>query len=311
MDIYLNGERLDFRLETEKTVSDVLAALEKWLAGSGLWVDALVIDGVSAELSGPTDAPWRAASAGAVKRLDISLAGPLAARLGALRAAREYLRHLDGALEGLDVRLLDELAGGYPAMVESVRATLEPVPGGDLHGHLVAMDQMLAGNTASRIAAWSPETAAVARRRLASIEAAVADELEQWDDPLRALGRLLAALDGELGRIGDVSVLLQTGKDRDAMVRVAAFSELTRNLISVVSRLEPDTEKRSPDVSGVPIREFEADLNGYLRQLLEAFTTNDSVLIGDLLEYEVAPRVRQLQSAASRLHDREVDRWGR
>ena len=35
-------------------------------------------------------------------------------------------------------------------------------------------------------------------------------------------------------------------------------------------------------------------MNGVLRDLLAAFNAKDSILIGDLLEYEVAPRLGKL-----------------
>jgi hypothetical protein len=52
---------------------------------------------------------------------------------------------------------------------------------------------------------------------------------------------------------------------------------------------------------------FFADFNGILRELLGAFDTKDTVLIGDLLEYEVAPRIelflsflREVQNSQSK-----------
>ena len=44
------------------------------------------------------------------------------------------------------------------------------------------------------------------------------------------------------------------------------------------------------------LQDFYQELNGILTELLEAFDAKDSVLIGDLMEYEVAPRLEQLQT---------------
>ncbi len=41
------------------------------------------------------------------------------------------------------------------------------------------------------------------------------------------------------------------------------------------------------------VREFHDDLNGYLREAAEALKSGDSVLLGDLLEYELAPRAEK------------------
>ena len=41
------------------------------------------------------------------------------------------------------------------------------------------------------------------------------------------------------------------------------------------------------------VKEFHNDLNGYLKEATEALKTGDSVLLGDLLEYELAPRAEK------------------
>ena len=43
------------------------------------------------------------------------------------------------------------------------------------------------------------------------------------------------------------------------------------------------------------------ELNGFLKELIDAFQINDSVLIGDLLEYEIAPRLEGLIQFIERL----------
>ena len=44
------------------------------------------------------------------------------------------------------------------------------------------------------------------------------------------------------------------------------------------------------------LQAFYQELNGVLSELLEAFAAKDSVLIGDLMEYEIAPRLEQLRT---------------
>jgi hypothetical protein len=40
------------------------------------------------------------------------------------------------------------------------------------------------------------------------------------------------------------------------------------------------------------------ELNGILQELVEAFQSQDTVLIGDLLEYETVPRIQEILSTA-------------
>ena len=47
--------------------------------------------------------------------------------------------------------------------------------------------------------------------------------------------------------------------------------------------------------------EYYNELNSVLKELIDAFHINDSVLIGDLLEYEIAPRLEGLIQFIKRL----------
>jgi len=46
-------------------------------------------------------------------------------------------------------------------------------------------------------------------------------------------------------------------------------------------------------VAGQPVKQFHDDLNGYLLEAMDALKSRDSVLLGDLLEYELAPRAEK------------------
>jgi hypothetical protein len=85
-------------------------------------------------------------------------------------------------------------------------------------------------------------------------------------------------------------VLLATGRDRQAMEAVVRFSELCQRLLALLGSLGV------PAVGGREPAEFFAGLNGVLQELIAAFQARDTVLIGDLLEYEIAPRLRQLKA---------------
>jgi hypothetical protein len=81
----------------------------------------------------------------------------------------------------------------------------------------------------------------------------------------------------------------------DTMVR---FSELSQSLVRLVASVLPDSADpgKQLTVGGMSLQDFYQELNGILDELLEAFDANDSVLIGDLMEYEVAPRLEQLRT---------------
>jgi hypothetical protein len=295
VEIYLNGEKLDFALESERTVADVAAALGGWLATGSLCVPAVAVDSVDAPPS-----RWEAIAVSGARRLDVSVSSRAEARVQTLRTAAEFLGLLRKAVSGPDRALLRDLAAGYPAMVEGIRSILCPLPGNELHAQLLALDQLLSGNTPERIAEWPADTAATALRALDGLVGSVTLALEESDQPLQALPRVRAGLLASLSEIDRVPVLLQTGKDGEAMARIVALSEHTQGLLRIISLGAPEG-RAAFRVDGRPLEEFQRELNLILRQLLDAFGARDTVLIGDLLEYEAAPRLRALGLAAESL----------
>jgi hypothetical protein len=125
---------------------------------------------------------------------------------------------------------------------------------------------------------------------LEQLETRVARRLEELEDPRAALSRLAAELEPCLARAAEVSLLLQTGRDREAMELIVRFSELTQLLVRLLETAG------LPAVDGQEPREFFGELNRMLKELTQAFEAKDTVLIGDLMEYEIAPRLRRLQA---------------
>jgi hypothetical protein len=113
----------------------------------------------------------------------------------------------------------------------------------------------------------------------------VRDRLQEIEHPEKeaaAAARLLAAAKPALE---NVPVLLQTGKDREAMQCILSFTELALKAIRILAYREEGREGS---------REFCREFNGILNELTAAFEVRDSVLIGDLFEYEIAPRTDRL-----------------
>lgn len=109
--------------------------------------------------------------------------------------------------------------------------------------------------------------------------------------------KTIAALRSLVPGLNNVSVLLQTGRDREAMDTVIRFTEESQTLLRLLSGLQ-STGKLDPAAAVIgetTVEQFFPDLNRVLTELIEAFEVKDSVLIGDLLEYEVTPRLEGLE----------------
>jgi hypothetical protein len=92
----------------------------------------------------------------------------------------------------------------------------------------------------------------------------------------------------------------QTGKDKRAHETIELFSSTLEKLL----RLIPLLRLRGVDLELLTLgdsqfKAFMEELDLALRELLAAYEAKDTVLVGDLTEYELAPRLRTLYTALS------------
>jgi hypothetical protein len=287
LEIRINDQPLAFRLENERTLGEVLGGLERWLAGSELvlcearWGDRDLLALPAEE--------WSATSPEQVQRLELTVRHASELRLENLRTLKEFLQAVR-AFAGEEEPRAEagaELERGYPLFLDSLRRHFSEAEVGAELGGLAPLAE---GGGPGGLRRLDPQARARMSEAASALQERIGLRLAEADDPRAALARLAAELEGTAAGISEVSVLLATGRDRQAMEAVVRFSELSQRLLRLLGTLGV------PAVGGREPREFFESLNRVLQELLAAFEARDTVLIGDLLEYEVAPRLRQLRS---------------
>jgi hypothetical protein len=137
---------------------------------------------------------------------------------------------------------------------------------------------------AAAVLAWPVErihaASALVDELRVCLERRIAEASRPWD----TLSRRAAGLRESLGRLPEVSVLLQTGRDRAAMEIVIGFTDDAQSVLDLLPFLPPDLGRGK----------LIAEITPFLRDLVSAFGSKDSILIGDLLEYEILPRMERL-----------------
>jgi pyruvate/2-oxoglutarate dehydrogenase complex dihydrolipoamide acyltransferase (E2) component len=131
--------------------------------------------------------------------------------------------------------------------------------------------------------------------RLASV---FGERLAELRFPVGEMRTAAALFEARSSELAELPVLLQTGKEDQAMKAVLYFIEIFNKVIRIIPELRRsgvDTSSISVGGSGMP--EFYGAFNEVLRELTEAFEHKDAVLIGDLAEYEVLPRMRSFFTA--------------
>ena len=287
MEILLNDQPLDFTLEGERTLGEVVHGLERWLEGSALVLYSVRHGG--RELLGLPAEQWAGTPQSEVGRLEVSVKHTGELARANLRTVAEFLALASGfaSRAEADPALAAELSRGLPALAESLRRHFPPE---EVEAGLAGLAALLGGGGPGDPGGPSRQQTVTC---LEQLEDRVARKLEELENPRAALGRLASDLEPCLARASDVSLLLQTGRDREAMELIVRFTELSQALVRALE------SAALPAVDGQEPREFFGELNRMLKELAQAFEARDTVLIGDLMEYEIAPRLRRLQAVLS------------
>ena len=102
-------------------------------------------------------------------------------------------------------------------------------------------------------------------------------------------------------QLSQVSILLQSGKDKDANQIIADLAtEIDRFChTATLSALFPDTYQKLL-IDGKEIGTFFEDFAPVLKDFEEALKGKDTVTVGDLAEYEIGPRLNSIAQALNK-----------
>ncbi len=287
MEIRINDTVLDFTLENEKILGEIIEQIDHWLNSSKLVLTSITFD--NKELLSLPTAEWRDIPVEKVKTLKLTAKPGYEVRAANMETILEFLTLLRNALQSRDMKLLKELQDGFSIMSESIKKHLPDHPETELT--LAELSNLI--NSIS----WEKAEVNRALHLTKQLSEIINKLLTEIRDPVKALNNLALELEQCISEISDVSLLLQTGKDRKAMEAIIRFSELNENLVRIFQNLQNNRQKETEEltIDGMSLEKFYTELNAILKELVEAFHAQDSVLIGDLLEYEIAPRLESIR----------------
>lgn len=103
-------------------------------------------------------------------------------------------------------------------------------------------------------------------------------------------------------KMEEVPVALQSGKNKevsDSIKKVADSIDQFCHVAALASLFPQDFENTKID--GMQFNDFFADFSPILLDFEQALQNNDTVLIGDLSEYEICPRLKAISAALNNI----------
>ena len=270
MRIRINGADADIQLEAEKNVGEILCALDSWLAGTGHRLSGLAIDGEAAD-SGSMDACFDR-SVDAVDTLDITTSA-------IVELFAESLLHTMQDIDAYEAAGFEDKSCFAEQWKQSPQALLLADQSPDLFGWAVTV--------------FSGEGVSPPAFRLL-----LEERVRELRDPAAELAKTGPLVDEICGRLEELSLDIQTGKDARAAETIRAFSGVAEKIFRIFNMLKlAGFPVGEITVENASITTYITDFGTALRELLAAYEQHDTVLVGDLAEYEMAPRLHRLHAA--------------
>ena len=291
MHLTINGDQISYSLENEETLGEVARGVQQWLAAAGFHVTEMRADDRDLLEGQPQE--WNALAVGSVGRLSVQAHHTGDMRIEHWQTVQTWLDMLaqevaaatspgaTGMPPGAAAQPLQELLGNLPETLAGFKANPFLPRTSNASDRFSAL---FSGQSAVDIRAWPEERLREASVLIAEVRASLAARISDATHPRETLLRCASRIRTLLGSLSEVSVLLQTGRDKAAMEIVIGFSDAVQDLLDLLPFLPPDADR------GRVI----AELTPFLRELVTAFDVKDTVMIGDLLEYEISPRMERL-----------------
>jgi len=264
MEIRINGQAADISPENEKTIGEILASLDQWLTGLGHSLSGFSIDGKAADTS-RLDEIFSMEISG-VKALDIFTSS------SAQLTAAALLNLLDDIDEFEELKFEDK--GNYVNFWEQkaqARFIKENMP--ELFPLYV--DLFTKGGVSCQ-----------------TLRSITEERIREVGDPVGEFSKIEPLVNETCVRLVDLPLDIQTGKDGRAAQTIQIFSSITEKILRITKQLNLQGYLNKSDEKN--FTQLIGDFSRVLRELLDAYERRDSVLVGDLSEYEAAPKLQEL-----------------
>lgn len=138
----------------------------------------------------------------------------------------------------------------------------------------------------------------------------IVQSIDSPDVLLASLRQTGDELAGQLANVEAAAVAYQTGKDVDAAGRLKGFVDFIYRYTRTCAQIMPvfRVDLNEIEVEGVSMEKLNHDLRGMLHNVIEVMENNDIISLSDILEYEIKPALERLRPYVELLLGRISDR---
>jgi hypothetical protein len=269
MKIRINDQEADVTLENEKTLGEVITNMAQWFESSGHRLSGVSVDGEPVHHSSLNGLFIREITGVELLELyAVSLAELTAESLSSLREDTEIFENLD----------FNERKTFFANWKESVQANFisEQMP--DLYSAFVNLFQKSEINP--RVVFSMTE-----------------ERLREVKEPMDEATKIQPLLEETCERLVNLALDIQTGKDSRAAQTIQLFSGISEKIIRLIKQLGIQGYMPVEANGEKPLVQIMNEFGNLIKELSDAYEKHDTVLVGDIAEYEAAPKLQELYSS--------------
>jgi len=265
MIIKINGKTLDFSLDNEKTLGEVFTSLEQWLSNSGHRLSEIFIDGQAVSAGMVEDVFKKDVKS--IKELDISTNA-------VAELAATSLLTLQKDIDEYETLKFDEKAKFFENWKNSAQALfiMQEMP--DLYSYF--KNTFLNGE--------------IPVQTLRSVTEEIQREV---NEPVKELVKTEPILNEICDKLVNLPLDIQTGKDLTAAQTIQLFAAITEKIIRLFYQLSTQGYIIQIEAAKKIAEDF-VNFKNILTELLESYEKHDIIIVGDVAEYEAAPKLKEL-----------------
>jgi len=263
MEIKINGQTADITVDSEKTVGEVISGLDQWISNTGHRLSGIAIDGQSADSASVEE--FFSREIDKVKTLDLytcSIADLCVQSFLSICGDIDEFENMDFAKR----QAFCENWSNSP----QARFAAEQMP--DFFSLCV---QVFSGSGTN----------------CETLRAMTEERLREVESPAAELTGIGTIVNETCAMLADLPLDIQTGKDARAAQTIQIFSGIAVKILRIVKIL--NLQGLVPEAIKESINEFSESA----KELLEAYERHDTVIVGDIAEYEMAPKLQKLYTA--------------
>jgi len=294
VDIFINGESLNFTLEDEKQLGEVYDNVHNWLSDQGFLV--MKAEEENRDLTAEEANRWREKPLSEVISVEFEVKSITDMSFEILQPLHQYLLLLVKGIEQRNFEVLSDLADDFKTIETRLNQLFSSAPEKGKNSDILLFRSCIQESGIFEGEIKNKDAFDASLNLTRGFLSLVEERIREITAPREEFLNTIEELAKSIEPINEIPVLLQTGKDREAMRTVIQFTELSQKLIRLfpILKVSEGFDMQQKLSSGESLEEFYEDLKSILLEVNEAFIAKDSVLIGDLLEYEVSPRLENL-----------------